>query len=78
VSREPMGWRLRYAVWLQERGRNNDDHAYRARCEVCPPNLPNGQHWLLGLAGSRAEAWRMAREHENEVHTAPPTRSPEP
>ena len=56
-----------YEVWLQAEGRDRDDRDYAAACLLC--RHPGGQPvWLTEYAGSRAEAWAIARKHHAETH----------
>lgn len=66
-------WKQRYEVWLQERGRDGDEHLYAARCRDCPPpqgmtDLSRNLPWLTETASSRADAWSLCRRHESEKH----------
>ncbi len=53
-----------YEVWCQAEGRDRNDREYAARCLLCPREIP----WLTKYAGTRAEAWEIARAHHLKTH----------
>jgi hypothetical protein len=70
-------WRAGYHVWIQQYGRDRDDREYAASCSLCKRATyvwHSGEKWtavdlwITETAGSRAEAWEIAKKHHDRVH----------
>ena len=81
ATRKPqVRWRNGYGVWLQAQGRDRDDREFAAACYLCRPSEGSahdrggavwsgaGELWLCQRAGSRKEAWEIARRHHERFH----------